>query len=216
MAKVKICGLFRDEDIAAANRVLPDYIGFVFAAKSPRRVSFEKAKALKQLLDERIAAVGVFVNESVEAIAAALSSGIIDIAQLHGDEDAHFIEELKRRAGKPVIKAFMLDAMAAAGENATEKRDAALRALAEAETSPADFVLLDSGRGSGAAFDWQQVKGFSRPYFLAGGLNPENIAKALEELSPFAVDASSGVETAGFKDEAKMRLFVQRARGSAR
>ena len=203
MAKVKICGLFRDEDIAAANRVLPDYIGFVFAAKSRRRVSFEKAKELKRRLDGRIAAVGVFVNENVEAVAKALVDGIIDMAQLHGDEDSQYIEELKRLSAKPVIKAFVLNA----------REDALRRALAEAERSPADFVLLDSGMGSGEAFDWQQVKDFSRPYFLAGGLSPDNVAKALEELSPFAVDASSGVETAGFKDEEKMRLFAQRARG---
>ena len=205
MAKVKICGLFRDEDIDAANHVLPDYAGFVFAAKSRRFVDFERAKELRRRLDGRIAAVGVFVNENVEAVAKALSRGVIDMAQLHGNEDAHFIEELKRRAGKPVIKAFML--------NAREDDADIRRALAEAMQSPADFILLDSGMGSGATFDWRQAKGFSRPYFLAGGLNPENVRQAVEELSPFAVDASSGVETAGFKDEAKMSLFAQRARG---
>lgn len=106
MTRIKLCGLTRPEDIAAANALQPEYIGFVFAAKSKRYVSREIAAALKAQLSPEIKAVGVFVNEAPEAVASLLNTGIIDIAQLHGQEDETYIQRLRKLTNKPLIQAF--------------------------------------------------------------------------------------------------------------
>ena len=198
MTRIKLCGLTRPEDIAAANALQPEYIGFVFAAKSKRAVSREMAAALKAQLSPGIQAVGVFVNEAPETVAGLLNAGIIDIAQLHGQEDAAYIARLRGLTARPLWQAFRVT-------------DAA--SLAKAEKSPADLVLLDSGTGgTGITFDWTLLEKFDRPYFLAGGLGPENAADAVRQLHPYAVDVSSGIETAGKKDSAKMAAFVAAVR----
>lgn len=197
MTKIKLCGLSRPRDIDAANELKPEYIGFVFAEKSRRFVTPETAAGLKRLLSPGIAAVGVFVNEEPERVAALLNGGVIDMAQLHGAEDAEYISRLRRLTDKPVIRAFRV-----------ETADDAARA----ERSPADLVLLDSGAGSGAAFDWGLTGNVKRPYFLAGGLTPENVPAAVKALRPFAVDVSSGIETDGAKDRTKMAAFVRAVR----
>ena len=198
MTRIKMCGLRRTEDIEAANRLVPEYIGFVFAPASRRYVSPAEADTLRRSLRPGIRAVGVFVNEELETVSRLLQEGIIDIAQLHGDEDGDYISRLRNSAGKPVIRAFRV------------KGEADLRA---AEGSPADMILLDAGAGDGKTFDWSLLSSVSRPYFLAGGLTPENAAEAVERFRPFAVDVSSGIETAGFKDFEKMRAFVRAVRG---
>ena len=198
MTRIKMCGLRRPEDIEAANRLAPEYIGFVFAPASRRYISPAEAAKLRQALRPGIRAVGVFVNEDIETVSRLLQEGIIDIAQLHGDEDADYISRLRDAAGKPVIRAFRVNG------------EADLRA---AEDSPADMVLLDAGAGDGKTFDWSLLSSVSRPYFLAGGLTPENAAEAVERFRPFAVDVSSGIETNGFKDFEKMRAFVRAVRG---
>lgn len=198
MTKIKLCGLTRPEDIAAANKLKPEYIGFVFAAKSKRAVSREIAAGLKAQLSSEIKAVGVFVNETPETVAGLLNAGILDIVQLHGQEDEAYLKSLRSMTNKPLIQAFRVT-------------DAA--SLAKAEKSPADLVLLDSGAGgTGTAFDWTLLNKFSRPYFLAGGLGPDNAAEAVKLLHPYAVDVSSGIETAGKKDPAKMAAFVAAVR----
>ncbi len=196
--KIKLCGLMREADIAAANRLLPEYIGFVFAKKSPRFVDRKTAAKLKTLLDGRIKAVGVFLNEDVETAAALLNEGVIDIAQLHGDEDDGYIAKLKALASFPVIKAFKI----------RNEGDACA-----ASKSRADMILLDSGMGSGKLLDFSLIRDVKRPYFLAGGLNPENVADAIEMCHPYAVDVSSGIETDKVKDTAKMEAFVAAVRG---
>ncbi|MBQ1548022.1 MAG: phosphoribosylanthranilate isomerase [Lachnospiraceae bacterium] len=193
MTRIKLCGLSRIDDIEAVNRILPDYIGFVFAKKSKRYVSKEKAAELKRRLDERIRAVGVFVNEDYMTVAEYLSEGLIDIAQLHGNEDDDYIDMLRRFSGKPVIKAFRISG----------KDD-----LLTATESTADYILLDAGTGDGIAFDWSILRDMKRPFFLAGGLDTENVKDAVEMLSPFAVDVSSGIETEGVKDPEKMKAFT--------
>lgn len=194
MTKIKFCGLKRQEDIDFANLILPEYIGFVFANKSKRCVSPEKAALLKKGLDGRINAVGVFVNEEPIKVAELLTGGVIDIAQLHGGEDEEYISQLRRLTDKPIIKAF----------NVTDESDISL-----ALKSSADYVLLDSPlAGSGTRFDWELLKKFGRPYFLAGGLNPDNVFGAVQELKPYAVDVSSGIETDGIKDFDKMKRFA--------
>lgn len=197
MTQIKLCGMKRAADIQAANRLKPDYIGFVFAAKSKRCVTPELAAGLKAILDPDISAVGVFVNETPEAVADLLNSGVIDIAQLHGSEDEAYLAELRKLTDKPLIRAFRIRT----GED-----------LDAAEKSPADFVLLDAGAGDGKTFDWDLLENFSRPYFLAGGLDPENVREAIERCCPYAVDVSSGIETDGFKDEEKMQAFVNNVR----
>lgn len=198
MTKIKLCGLTRPGDIAAANALQPEYIGFVFAPKSRRYVSREMAAELKAQLSPGIQAVGVFVNEAPETVADLLNAGIIDIAQLHGQEDAAYIARLRGLTARPLWQAFRVT-------------DAA--SLAKAEKSPADLVLLDSGAGgTGTTFDWTLLEKFDRPYFLAGGLGPDNAADAVRQLHPYAVDVSSGIETAGKKDPAKMAAFVAAVR----
>lgn len=197
MTKIKLCGLSRPCDIEAANGLKPEYIGFVFAQKSRRYVAPEKAEALKRLLDPDIKAVGVFVNEAPETVAAFLNTGIIDIAQLHGGEDDGYIRKLRKLTDKPIIKAFRVKTP---------------DDIAEAECSTADLVLLDSGAGTGTAFDWTLIQNIKRPYFLAGGLGPDNAETAVRLLKPFAVDVSSGIETDGVKDKAKMAEFVSAVR----
>ena len=198
MTKIKLCGLTRPADIEAANVLRPDYVGFVFAPGSRRRLTPEQAKALKCLLNPGILAVGVFVNEEPEHVAELLRRGTIDLAQLHGDEDEAYLSALRRLTKAPILQAFRIRSEAD---------------LAVAVESTADYVLLDAGAGDGKTFDWSLLEEFDRPYFLAGGLTPENVYAAVGALRPFAVDVSSGIETDGVKDPAKMRAFAAAVRG---
>lgn len=201
MTKIKLCGLSRPRDILAANQLRPEYIGFVFAPGSKRYIAPKGAAELKGLLDPNIQAVGVFINETAETVARLLNSGVIDLAQLHGSEDADYIRQLRTRTGKPVIQAFRI----------TAEED-----VKRAEHSVADHILLDAGAGTGTVFDWSMLWQLRRPYFLAGGLGPENVEEAMERLHPYAVDVSSGIETDGFKDPEKMAAFVAAVRKGAR
>lgn len=196
MTKVKFCGLSRKEDILAANELLPEYIGYVFTPKSKRYVSETLAKELKSYLSPKIQAVGVFVNESVEKVANIANANIIDIIQLHGDEDEEYLKNLRTLTNKPIISALQLKIAAD---------------VEKANKSGGDYILLDAGQGEGRTFDWNLLEKVKRPYFLAGGLNGENIAAALT-LKPFAVDVSSGIETAGKKDTKKMTTFINLVR----
>ncbi len=197
MTKIKFCGLTRIEDIKAVNDLKPEFIGFVFWPKSKRVVTREQASELKAVLDPSIKAVGVFVDEDTDIVKALLNDDIIDIAQLHGSEDGAYINELKNSTGKLVIKAFRIRS-----EDDAKK----------AEESPADMVLLDSGMGTGKTFNWEIIKGVKRPYYLAGGLAPDNAAEAIRELHPYALDVSSGIETEGIKDIKKMTDFYEAVR----
>lgn len=196
--KIKFCGLSRNCDIETANVLSPDYEGFVFAKNSRRCVSFARAKELKALLAPGILTVGVFVNEDPRTVAAFLEAGVIDAAQLHGDEDTDYIRELKSLTKAPLIKAFGLRS---------------IHDLPAVERCPADLVLLDSpGGGTGRLFDWQLLENIQRPYFLAGGLSAENVGEAIARLRPFGVDVSSGIETGGYKDREKMTAFAAAVR----
>ncbi len=196
MTKIKMCGIRRPEDISFANAVRPDYIGYVFYEKSKRYVTPSAAVRLSSMLDDSIVIVGVFVDAPADEVITLYKSGTIGIAQLHGSEDDNYIMQMKN-AGVPTIKAFII----------RSEED-----IERAEKCPADMVLLDSGMGSGCKFDHSLVAKIRRPYFLAGGLSPDNAAEAVEALHPYAVDASSGLETDDFKDLQKMRLFAERVR----
>ena len=197
MTKIKLCGMTRPCDIETVNALKPDYIGFVFAKKSKRYVTPETAAEFKEKLDKDIKSVGVFVNEDQDIVAGLLEKGVIDLAQLHGDEDDAYIESLKARTGNEVIKALKI----------RQKED-----LKAAYESSADFILLDAGAGDGKAFDWELLKDFDRPYFLAGGLDPYNVGDAIRWLHPFGVDVSSGIESDGVKDPGLMKKFMDEVR----
>lgn len=196
--KIKLCGLTRPCDIEAVNELQPDYIGFVFAKKSRRYVSPEKAEELKAMLAPGIQAVGVFVNEEPERIVSLLEAGTIDVAQLHGQEGEREIRRLRELTDHPLIQAFRID---------TEQD------VERANASTADYVLLDSGAGgTGTVFDWDLLQAIRRPYFLAGGLDTENLGTVKAKLNPYGIDVSSGIETDGYKDKEKMTAFVAAAR----
>lgn len=195
--RIKLCGMSRPQDILAVNALKPEYIGFVFFAKSSRYVSPAQAMALKAMLDPAIRAVGVFVDAPVPLVAKLLQDGVIDLAQLHGHEDEAYIARLRSLTDKPIIQAFRVK----------ERAD-----LDRAVRSSADHILLDSGAGSGETFDWSLVKDVPRPFFLAGGLHPDNVAAAIAQAAPWAVDVSSGIETDKLKDPDKMQAFVQHVR----
>lgn len=198
MTKVKICGLRRAQDITAINRLHPEYIGFVFAP-GKRQVTQEQAASLRGMLTPGIFAVGVFVNPAEEDVILLCREKIIDIIQLHGDEDDKMIARLKEQTGVPVIKSVSVG-----------KHLPPLPAMA-------DFLLFDTAGpargGTGKSFDWNLLASIqNQPYFLAGGLNADNVGFALEQLTPYAVDVSSGVETDGLKDAGKIEAFIQRVR----
>lgn len=197
MTKIKLCGLSRRCDIEAANALMPDYVGFVFAEGSKRRVTPAQARALKNALLPGILAVGVFVDEAPATVAALLGGGIIDAAQLHGGEDAAYIRALRRMTDRPIWQAFRVRTRAD---------------VEQAGRSEADCILLDAGAGTGTAFDWSLLDRVERPYFLAGGLDTENVAGAIRLLRPFGVDVSSGIESGGGKDAEKMAAFVAAVR----
>lgn len=194
--KIKICGLSRPEDIAYVNEAKPDYAGFVInVPKSSRSVSPELARELISRLDPAIIPVGVFRNNPLEEILELSQAGIFRITQLHSHEDESFVRKLREVSGLPVIKAFNE------------------RTLDQAQESCADYILLDhAAGGTGKTFDWDRAKTVDRPFFLAGGIGPDNIPEAVRKLHPWAVDLSSKVETEGKKDREKILAAVRAVR----
>lgn len=195
MSKIKICGLFREKDIEYVNEAKPDFVGFVFA-KSHRQVSKEIAKKLKNKLDKAISSVGVFVNEDIDKIAEICNENIIDFVQLHGEEGENYISDLKKVCNKKIIKAVKVKN----GKDIIRWRN-----------SQADFLMFDAGMGEGKTFDWSLLKNFIRPYFLAGGINENNVEQAIK-LKPYCIDISSGVETNKTKDKNKILELVRRVK----
>lgn len=197
MTKVKICGLKEPQHVRAAVEARADAIGFVFAP-SKRQISIEQAHQLAKEVPGEVLKIGVFVNPSVEELRAAVEGVPLDYVQFHGEETPEFI----RQQGYPAIKALSVrdeeDVRAAANYNV-------------------DYYLFDAPGtdfkgGSGHTFDWTllEMAGIPRDkLILAGGLKAENIAEAVSLVSPYMVDVSSGVETDGIKDEAKINAFIQ-------
>ena len=196
MVKIKICGLKRLEDIEIVNKYRPDYMGFVFA-DTKRKVSHELARQLKDKLDPEIISVGVFVDAPKEEITELFENGTIEMAQLHGLESEDYIKDLKAMTDNRliVIKAIEM----------SQDTD-----LLKYDSSNADYLLLDSGKGSGKTFDWRLIrKDLKNDFFLAGGLNKDNITQAIEEFEPYAVDLSSSLEVNGFKNEDKIKEIME-------
>lgn len=200
--RIKICGLTREKDIHVVNKYLPDYIGFVFAP-GRRHVSDEQAAAFKDILDSRIRAIGVFVNDSLEHIISLCQNNIIDMIQLHGQESVEFISKLKAQVAQPIIKA--------------------LPAISSSELSremgsfKADYILIDSmvdGKygGTGERFDLNILPANTHGLFIAGGIDNDNVHEIIEHTYPYCIDVSSGVETGGYKDENKIKEIIMKVR----
>lgn len=205
MVKVKICGIKNLQDVQAVNKHKADFAGFVFYPLSKRYVSLIVARRLKAALNRHIKTVGVFVNAPVEEIAAAAELGIIDLVQLHGDEGNAYIAELKKICKLPIIKAVRVQ----------DESD-----IKRADYYDCDYLLFDTYSqsaygGTGRQFNTQLLKGVKihKPYFIAGGLNADNVRHAIKGLKPFAADVSGGVETDGGKDAAKIKAFIKQVKG---
>lgn len=201
--KVKICGITTPADAVAAVEAGADALGFMFYEHSPRYIDPAIAAEIARQLPEHILRVGVFVNAPVGVVNTAVALCRLDILQFHGDESPEYCTQFSTRTMKAfrILNAASLDALPAYGT---------------------DFWLLDAhvpGRlgGTGETFNWQlaiKAKKFERPFFLAGGLTPENVAEAVRLVQPYGVDVSTGVESApGKKDRTKMRAFIQAAKG---
>lgn len=204
MAKVKICGLMRMEDIDAVNLYKPEYAGFVFAP-GRRQIVPENARCMVGRLERVILPVGVFVNEAAGNVACITRYCALGAVQLHGSEDNRYIEALRTMLPPGVL---IFKAIRIRGASSFEM----------AEKSSCDLLVLDAythgqAGGTGQAFDWRLIDGLGRPYLLAGGLEAGNVAGAVEMLNPYGVDVSSGVETNGIKDKLKIRQFISLARG---
>lgn len=194
MKKIKICGLKRREDIEYVNKYQPDYIGFVFAGKK-RKLTYDQVVDLKKYLTSSIQVVGVFVNEDISFVEKLVKEHVIDLVQLHGQEDQKYIQALKEKVDVSIIKAIQI------------KNEDSFN-----EHYDVDYYLYDHGTGgTGESFDWSMLKEVDNPVFLAGGINLLNIDDALKK-NVYALDVSSGVETDGFKDEKKIKKIVRRVR----
>jgi len=207
--KIKICGITTKEDARAAVEAGVDEIGFNFYPGSPRYVEPEAAAEIAETLPEDVARIGVFVDEDPFTVAEIAHRVDLDAVQLHGSEDREMCAKVRHLAGTPVIKAV----------NGSDGPD-----LEEIAEFRADAVLVDSFSedirgGTGTSFDWDAAKALFERFekvYVAGGLDPGNVAEAIEILDPYAVDVCSGVESSpGLKDENKIREFVQNAREAA-
>ncbi|MDG1581824.1 phosphoribosylanthranilate isomerase [Pseudomonas sp. GOM6] len=201
--RVKICGITRVEDALVAASAGADAIGFVFYAKSPRAVDVEQAEAIIAALPPFVTTVGLFVNMARDELQGVLSRVPLDLLQFHGDESVTQCEGF----GRPYIKALRVKP----GDDIAARVN---------EYPSASGVLLDTyvegvPGGTGEAFDWSLVPtGLNKPVILAGGLQPGNVAEAVRQLRPYAVDVSGGVEASkGIKDAQKIAAFIQAARG---
>lgn len=189
MAKIKICGLKRLEDIEYANELMPDFVGFILSDGFKRSIKPQQAVQLKAKLSDNIKAVGVFVDEPSEAVDCFLRQGVIDIVQLHGSETPEFCSKINA----PVIKML---------------KPTDFDKISQYEPY-VDYFLFDSGTGTGKTFDWSKIPKTQKPFFLAGGLNKENIHLAIKTVNPYAVDLSSCVETDGCKDYIKIKEVME-------
>lgn len=202
--KIKLCGISRGCDIDYVNEAQPDYIGFiVMFPKSHRNIDLETALRLKKRLLPSIKSVAVSVNAPVEAFAEFANSGAAELLQLHGNENAEYIAELRKLTNVPIIKAIKV----------TNVDD-----ILEAQKLDVDYLLLDSGTGSGKLFDHSLIdrERITKPFFLAGGLTPENVRAATLKIKPYAVDMSSGIETDKVKDKEKIIAAVREVRNGLR
>lgn len=204
--RIKFCGIRRLEDVAAVNFCQPDYMGMILSGGFRRSISQEQAQRLVQEKSDAIAAVGVFVNESSEIICRMAEQLHLQVIQLHGNESAEQIQTLQQKIGLPVWKAL---------------RIGTLEELEVAGTNPADCLILEGKTGAGiggtgVCADWELLArhSWNRSFFLAGGLQPENVLEAIATVSPTGVDFSSGIEEDGVKSLRRMKQLMTLIRGA--
>lgn len=198
MSKIKFCGIQTTTDLPCINQLAPDYIGMVFAKNSRRFVTIAEARQISQTLNPSIKKVGVFVNAPEELIRQIVAEKLIDLIQLHGQEDELTIQHYQTTFHLPVIKAFSVQTP---------------QDVLAASQSTADYLLFDYQQaGSGQSFDWRLIQQVNRPYFLAGGIQQENLKAALA-FKPYAIDLSSGIESNGIKNNQKMQTIMKMMRG---
>lgn len=207
--KIKVCGIRRNEDVAIVNEYKPDYIGFVFAP-TWRQIDVPKAVSLRRELRDDIKTVGVFVNQPVELLATAVCSGAVDYLQLHGTEDASYEAALCKCLQEKGIRNPEEHLIRAYRIRSAEDFD-------RIGTTRSPLLLLDAYSpkdigGTGEAFDWTMIRNVNKPFFLAGGINANNVQKAINMVHPFGIDASSSLETDKAKDREKIKMFIERIR----
>mgnify|MGYP001764776833 CR=1 FL=1 len=200
--RVKICGITRTEDLRAACDAGADALGFVFYAKSPRNLSIEQAAALLRELPPFIQSVGLFVNAEPGFVRTVLDAVPLELLQFHGDESPEYC----RQFGRSYLKAVRVRPDVDLVKYASDFADARALLL--------DAYVSGVPGGTGERFDWRLIPaGLNRPIILSGGLNLDNVAEAIQTVQPWAVDVSSGVESApGIKDAAKVAAFIERAK----
>jgi len=203
--RVKVCGMTRSEDCAAAARLGVDAVGLVFYPKSPRHVGVEQARALVASLPAFVTVTALFLDPSQEQVQQVLDNVRVELLQFHGGEPAEFC----RGFGRPYIKAVPMGSQADVAEYAHRHAGAAALLL--------DSHAAGQGGGTGVSFDWAALPRFEGPpLILAGGLNPTNVATAIRIVRPYGVDVSSGVESKpGIKDADKMAAFVREVNDAA-
>ena len=192
MTKVKICGLSTKEAVEVAVSAGADYIGFVFAP-SKRQVTLEQAAEMAKLIPANVKKVGVFVSPNRTELLEAIEKVGLDFVQVHGQ----VVDDLFENLSCASIQAVQVD-----GDG-------------HVPNSQADYLLFDAPvAGSGQTFDWGRLDTteLSQPFFIAGGLNEDNVEEAIQHFTPYAVDVSSGVETNGQKDHEKIRRFIERVK----
>lgn len=193
--KIKICGIKNENEAKIINECMPDIAGFVFAS-GKRQIDINKAKILKKIINPEIETAGIFVEQNEDEILKIYNEKIIDIIQLHGDYDERTIKNLKEKTGAKIIKVIRVK-----------------EGFYKIETF-ADFILFDAYSkdkygGLNKTFDWN-IKIISNvPYFVAGGINENNIVEMVKKLTPYGVDISSGVEVDGFKTKEKVFNIIK-------
>jgi phosphoribosylanthranilate isomerase len=200
--RVKICGISRNEDLSTACAAGADALGFVFYAKSPRNLSIEQAESLVKALPPFVQSVGLFVDAEPGFVRAVLEAVPLDLLQFHGGETPEYC----RQFGRPYLKAVRVRPGVDLVKYASDFSDARALLL--------DAFVPGVPGGTGERFDWRLIPaGLNKPIILSGGLNPDNVVEAVQTVQPWAVDVSSGVESApGIKDAAKVAAFIERAR----
>lgn len=193
--KIKICGIKNENEAKIINECMPDIAGFVFAS-GKRQIDINKAKILKKIINPEIETAGIFVEQNEDEILEIYNEKVIDIIQLHGDYDERTIKNLKEKTGAKIIKVIRVK-----------------EGFYKIETL-ADFILFDAYSkdkygGLNKTFDWN-IKIISNvPYFVAGGINENNIVEMVKKLTPYGVDISSGVEVNGFKTKEKVFNIIK-------
>ncbi len=196
MRKVKICGVTDCSCADVLNELTPDYVGFILTGGYRRSISLNQAKKIRNGLDSRIICVGVFVDEEIDRVVCAVESGAVQAVQLHGGESGEYIAKLKSRVPVTVIKRLK-------------------EGQIESCPKSCDFALLDGTARKGAPALSLQPRAYpeiKKPFFIAGGLNPENVASWLKATGAYGADCSGGVESGGAKDGEKIAAFIKNVR----